>query len=261
MVGAARALGRHQRDLTGRIVVLGCPADEIHTPRTASGGGGKARAAASGACDYLDAVLYAHPEYIDAVWQRSRWMQREQALVVTARRLRAGEPQPASDALRAAVDASQDAPADVLLELVEIDGDVEEGCRLVARITFLIFADTEPSLQQAVEHLRGRIPGAVWSSPGPAYAGIKFDPAIAAAVAEGLRAAGHSPVDNPPPLPFATDFGNISLRVPAALIGVGRRGGWAFHTDDGARQFASSEGLAAAKAIAEVLALTAVRLT
>jgi hypothetical protein len=39
-------------------------------------------------------------------------------------------------------------------------------------------------------------------------------------------------------LPFGTDFGNVSQRVPAALIGIGRPGGWAFHTDGGAEQFA-----------------------
>jgi hypothetical protein len=43
-------------------------------------------------------------------------------------------------------------------------------------------------------------------------------------------------------------------------VGVGRAEGWAFHTDDGARQFASKDGEAAAVGIAEVLALAAVRL-
>lgn len=58
---------------------------------------------------------------------------------------------------------------------------------------------------------------------------------------------------------FADD-GNISRRVPAALIGVGREGGWAFHTDEGATQFASEDGVVAAMTIARVLALAAARL-
>ena len=64
-----------------------------------------------------------------------------------------------------------------------------------------------------------------------------------------------------PPLPFATDFGNISRRVPAALIGVGREGGWAFHSDEGAAQFESEDGVEAAIVSATVLALAAARLT
>ena len=68
-------------------------------------------------------------------------------------------------------------------------------------------------------------------------------------------------VTDPPPLPFATDFGNISWRVPAALIGVGREGGWAFHTDEGAAEFASDDGVEIALVAAKVLALSAARLT
>jgi hypothetical protein len=45
------------------------------------------------------------------------------------------------------------------------------------------------------------------------------------------------------------------------LIGVGREGGWAFHTDEGAMQFASPDGEAAALTIAQVLALAAADLT
>ncbi len=77
----------------------------------------------------------------------------------------------------------------------------------------------------------------------------------------GEAAAGREFVAEPPPLPFATDFGNISQRIPAALIGIGREAGWEFHTDEGARQFASRAGEDAALALASVLALAAIRLT
>ena len=45
----------------------------------------------------------------------------------------------------------------------------------------------------------------------------------------------------------------------AALIGIGRPGGWAFHTDEGAEQFAQ-DGEECALSIANVLALASVRL-
>jgi hypothetical protein len=83
---------------------------------------------------------------------------------------------------------------------------------------------------------------------------------VTAAVAEAFGAFGRSFVADPPPLPFATDFGNISRRAPAALIGVGHPGGWAFHTDEGAAEFASPAGEEAAVAVARVLALAAARL-
>ena len=92
--------------------------------------------------------------------------------------------------------------------------------------------------------------------------GVKSDPAVAAAVEEPSAPTGRTGfVPDPPPLPFATDFGNISRAVPSALIGVGRDGGWAFHTDEGAEQFASEDGVEAALTSARVLALAAARLS
>jgi metal-dependent amidase/aminoacylase/carboxypeptidase family protein len=96
---------------------------------------------------------------------------------------------------------------------------------------------------------------------GPVVRGVRTDPVVREAVASAFAAAGMDFVPDPDPLPFATDFGNISHRVPAALIGVGRPGGWAFHTDEGASQFDSEAGTAAAMAVARVLALSAARLT
>ena len=58
-----------------------------------------------------------------------------------------------------------------------------------------------------------------------------------------MHASGRSFVDDPPPLPFATDFGTVSRRVPSALIGVGRTDGWGFHTPLGEQQFASEDGV------------------
>ena len=90
--------------------------------------------------------------------------------------------------------------------------------------------------------------------------GITPDDAVRAAVADAQRAAGRDYVDPSMPLPFATDFAAITRRVPGALIGLGRPGGWSFHTPEGAAQFASEAGVAAALDVATVLALSAVRL-
>jgi metal-dependent amidase/aminoacylase/carboxypeptidase family protein len=78
-------------------------------------------------------------------------------------------------------------------------------------------------------------------------------------VKEAVLALGRDFDDDPEPLPFGTDFGNVSQRVPAALIGIGRPGGWAFHTDEGAKQFAQ-DGQECAMDIAGVLALASARL-
>src|SRR6516164_10025295 len=44
---------------------------------TGGQGGGKQLMAAAGVWDGYDAVLYAHPEFIDTVWQASLWMRRD----------------------------------------------------------------------------------------------------------------------------------------------------------------------------------------
>ena len=152
VVGAALALAPLRKRLAGELVVIGCPADEIHAPGTAEHGGGKSLTAAAGVWDDVDAALYVHPEFIDTVWQASLWMRRDTLTVAGTRSLRDDTAQPP------------------------------------------------------------------------------------------LEAIG-------------------TLVAPAALIGVGRAEGWAFHTDQGAAQFASPAGLDVATDMATVLALAAMRLS
>jgi metal-dependent amidase/aminoacylase/carboxypeptidase family protein len=108
--------------------------------------------------------------------------------------------------------------------------------------------------------MRSALPDAAWHA-GRVVPGIRPDAAVTAGVADAFSAAGRGFEPDPPPLPFATDFGSISHRVPAALIGVGRPGGWAFHRDEGAAEFASPRGIDVAIEMATVLALAAVRLS
>jgi metal-dependent amidase/aminoacylase/carboxypeptidase family protein len=144
-----------------------------------------------------------------------------------------------------------------MLERLIVDGDVEEATGLVTQATFLVWGSTEAEVDERARGVRGSVPGE-WEE-GRLYQGVRPDSEMTGAVAEAFAAFGRPFVSDPPPLPFATDFGNISQRVPAALIGVGREGGWAFHTDEGAEQFASADGEEAGLAVARVLALTAAR--
>jgi metal-dependent amidase/aminoacylase/carboxypeptidase family protein len=256
VTAAATALASLRGDLAGRVRVYGCPSDEIHAPGSAARGGGKLLSAAAGIWDDVDAALYAHPEFIDTVSLESRWMRRESVAVAGARSL-TGDPEPPLRAAAALIGANA---VDVMVEHLELDGDVEEGTGLACSARVLVFADSAEELEERCSALRAILPDAEWRS-GPTVEGIRPDAGARAAVAAAMDAAGRSFVADPPRLPFATDFGNISRRAPAALIGIGRPGGWAFHSDEGAEQFASADGETAALAVAQVLALAAARLT
>lgn len=222
VVAAAAALADLRDRLAGRVVVVGCPADEIHAPRTREIGGGKALTAAAGVWDDIDVALYAHPEFLNTVSLASLWMSRERVKVVGIRSLRQGTPQPPLDAFReAAAVAAEADPGRVMVERVVLDGDVEEGTGLVVDATFLLLEETERELDESIDALRSRFPSGVWTG-GQKVSGVRPNDAVIAIVADAFRAAGHDFEPSPPPLPFATDFGNISHRVPAALIGVGR---------------------------------------
>jgi hypothetical protein len=207
----------------------------------------------------VDAALYAHPEFIDTVSRRSLWMRRVEARVAGRRSLRADVRQAPLEALRAAL-ALGLPPDRAMLETVELDGDVEEGTGLVLKARFLLFGEDADEVERHAARLRESLPDAEWER-GRLVEGVRPAGAVTRAVADAFRAAGRDFVADPPPLPFATDFGNVSRRCPAALVGVGRPGGWAFHTDEGAAQFGSPAGEEAALALARVLALAAARLT
>ena len=261
VVGAALALARLRERLAGECIVIGCPADEIHAPGTVERGGGKSLTAAAGVWDDCDVALYAHPEFIDTVSQASLWMRRDRFVVAGVRSLRDEAAQPPIEAietlLRAAARISR---AELMIERLALDGDVEEGTGLVLTGALLCFAEDEAGIERTALAMRSALPDAAWQI-GRLVPGIRPDAAVTAAVADAFAAAGRGFEPNPPPLPFATDFGCISHRVPAALIGVGRPGGWAFHRDEGAVEFASPIGIDVAVEMATVLALAAVRLS
>ncbi|HZO62115.1 MAG TPA: M20/M25/M40 family metallo-hydrolase [Gaiellaceae bacterium] len=258
VVATALAFADLRDELPGTLVVFGCPADEIPAPLTVERGGGKAVSAAAGLWDGIDAALYAHPEFEDTVFLQSRWMRRDRAMVTGTRSL-TGEPEAPVGAVLAAIAAVKALPpADAIVEHIALEGDVEEGGGLAVRIHFLLRADEEAGLDELAAPLREALPGAVWSSD-PVVCGLRPDDDVTRAVKDAVLALGGAFVDDPGRLPFGTDFGNVSQRVPSALIGIGRPGGWAFHTDEGAEQFAR-DGEECALSIARVLALASARL-
>lgn len=261
VVVAALALASLREGLSGRVVVVGCPADEIHAPETRARGGGKALTADAGIWDEMDYALYTHPEFIDTVSLASRWMQRQRVHVSGKRTLESTAGTPAPLNLLHAVSSflADSNPWNMMLERLVVDGDVEEETGLVADATFLVFADSEHELKGLIQDLHEHIPTGVWTA-GPMVQGVRPHSLATAAVAEAFSVIGKEFVDEPPALPFATEFGNISHRVPSALVGVGAAGGWAFHTVEGATQFASDEARGVATDIARVLALSVVRL-
>jgi metal-dependent amidase/aminoacylase/carboxypeptidase family protein len=258
VIATALAFADLREELPGSLVVFGCPADEIPAPLTVEIGGGKAVSAAAGLWDGIDTALYAHPEFEDTVFLRSRWMRRDRAMVTGTRSL-AGEPEAPIEAVLAAIAVAKALPpADAIVEHVALDGDVEEGGGLTVRIHFLLRSDEEAGLDELAAPLRAALPDATWSSD-PVVCGLRPNDEVTQAVKEAVEALGREFVDDPEQLPFGTDFGNVSQRVPAALIGIGRPGGWAFHTDEGAEQFAQ-DGEECALSIARVLALASARL-
>jgi metal-dependent amidase/aminoacylase/carboxypeptidase family protein len=236
VVATVLAFADLREEMAGSLVVFGCPADEIPAPLTVERGGGKAVLAAAGLWDSIDAALYAHPEFEDTVFLRSRWMRRDRAMVTGTRSL-TGEPEaPIEAVLTAIAEVKTFPPADAIVEHISLEGDVEE----------------------VAATLREALPDAIWSSD-PVVCGLRPNDEVTQAVKEAVLVLGGKFVDDPGQLPFGTDFGNVSQRVPAALIGIGRPGGWAFHTDEGAEQFAR-DGEECALSIARVLSLTSARL-
>jgi metal-dependent amidase/aminoacylase/carboxypeptidase family protein len=259
VTGAALALASFGDELPGSVSVIGCPADEIHAPGTIVRGGGKALTAEAGVWDGFDAAMYAHPEFIDTVSLQSRWLRRATGVVPGARMLASADGPPYAAAAAALEEAGKHVPDNVMLERLELDGDVEEATGLFAKATFLLFGDEEQEVEAGLTAVRAALPDATWEI-GRLYEAVRPDERVTAAVAGAFRSLGRDFVSEPPRLPFATDFGNISRRCPAALIGVGRPGGWKFHTDEGAAEFASADGEAAATTVAQVLALAALEI-
>jgi metal-dependent amidase/aminoacylase/carboxypeptidase family protein len=230
--GAARALARFRSDFTGTLVVLGMPADELVSPLAIDLGSGKAAALGRGGWDGIRAAIYAHPESHTGVWRASRWMQLIEA----------------------------ELPADVDPRSWELPFDRYRIDRVTrsegtTRVVVRVLGDDGDELAQRADLARERIAPSSWT-PLWLTQGLTADATVATAAEAALAEVGLA-VQTPPTMPFSTDFGNVARRVPGAMIGIARDGGWAVHTEEGERQFRSPEGDELAVRIAEVLAASA----
>jgi metal-dependent amidase/aminoacylase/carboxypeptidase family protein len=260
VLGAALALAAVKDELAGSVVIVGCPADEIHSPLTRELGSGKALTAARGVWDDIDVALYPHPEFIDTVWPTSLLMRRETARVVGRRTLRRDvESAPLVALANVAKVAAALDPATLIIESVTLDGDVEESAGMVFEAAFLVFAWSEAELDSLAAELHELIGPASWSTTAE-IAAVKPDAGVTALVADAFAAAGRDFVSDPPALGFATDFGNVTQVTRAAIVGVGSPDGWRYHTSRGAEEFAGPAGLANAVATAEVIGLSVIRI-
>jgi metal-dependent amidase/aminoacylase/carboxypeptidase family protein len=253
---------------------MGIPGDEIHAPVVRSRGGGKAVTAEAGVWDDLDAILYAHPEFLDTVWLSSRWMSRRRIRLHGPRFFSADR----QDIVATFANMLQSCRTLMnrygaewfVIEAASFEGDVEDGSLCGAELSVLIFGRDEDELQERVDELNGLV-GEACAGSGlspnieehpegtrPVYQGILANSVLVSAIAAVF---GESYVPASMQLPFATDFGNLSRRAPSALIGIGRPGGWRFHTEAGAEEFASQDGREVAARLAQVLALTVSTLT
>ena len=160
VTGAALALSQLRGSLAGAVVVIGCPADEIHAPGTIERGGGKAIGAEAGLWDGVDAALYAHPEFVDTVSLESRWMRRATATVAGSRSLGSADQPPLQAALSALEVARSLLPDDVMLERLAYEGDVEEDTGLVLKATFLLFGDEEAGVERGLAIVQDALPAA-----------------------------------------------------------------------------------------------------
>ena len=258
VIGAALALAAVRDKLTGSVVIVGCPADEIHSPLTRELGSGKARTADAGVWDDIDVALYPHPEFIDTVWPASLLMRRETAHIVGTRTLRRDVVcAPLAAMANVSKVAERFDPATLIIESVTVDGDVEESAGMTFEASFLVFAHTVDELETRIAELHETVGEATWSTSGVIDA-VRPDAGVTALVAEAFAAAGRDFIAEPPALGFATDFGNVTQVTRAASIGVGHPDGWHYHTPTGANEFAGPAGKEVAVSTAEVIGLSVI---
>jgi metal-dependent amidase/aminoacylase/carboxypeptidase family protein len=200
-------------------------------------------------------------EFVDITWQRSLWMRRETAIVSGVRSLqREVESTPMTALSEVMRIAGESDPSRFMVETAILDGDVEDGVGLTLTVRFLVWSESEAGLDEMIAPAHAALADAEWTTSASISA-VRPDAAVTELMADAFAAAGRTMITDPLLLPFATDFGNVSQLVPAALIGIGREGGWGFHRDRGVDEFASDQGKELADSIARVVGLATLRLS
>jgi metal-dependent amidase/aminoacylase/carboxypeptidase family protein len=150
----------------------------------------------------------------------------------------------------------------VMVKNLSVNGDVENDCRISAHMQILLFGLTDADVAQRVAELETAVATVSADAEiridlqriGEPYMGVVPNQTLTRVVEQAMADMQLDVLTDPDPLPFATDFGNISRRAPSALIGTGRQGGWQFHNLEGDREFRSSDGQHVMIVTAEVLA-------
>ena len=150
----------------------------------------------------------------------------------------------------------------VMVKNVSVNGDVETDCRISAHMQILLFGLTNADVAQRVAELETAVATVSADAQiridlqriGKPYMGVVPNQTLTRVVQQTMADMQLDVLTDPEPLPFATDFGNISRRAPSALIGTGRQGGWQFHNLEGDREFQSADGQQVMIVTAEVLA-------
>jgi metal-dependent amidase/aminoacylase/carboxypeptidase family protein len=237
VVGAALALAALREQLSGTVIVIGCPADELVSPKAILLGSGKSRAIENGALAGIDFALYPHPESHTGVWHASRWMQLFELHV-------------AED-----YEVSQwSLPFDEY-RLDSVNTAQDGSTRLVVRV----LGDDLQMIEERAATAHSSLAPLSWTPLGLTE-GLVSDPRVVDAVEDALGVLGLAFEAQTPVMPFSTDFGNVSRRLPSAMIGVSREGGWGVHTDQGAELFSGTAGDEVAVTMSEILVLAADRL-
>lgn len=214
-------------------------------------------------------MYYAHPEYNNTVSQVSRWMERYRLSLHSPRDLQQhgglnGSVLWTVEKMLNAIRAMEERHTQefVMVKNLSVNGDVEEACRISADMQVLLFGLTEADMVGRVSELKNAIAEVSADTQiqidleqiGEPYMGVVPNHALTAVIQQAMSDMELDVLSDPEPLPFATDFGNISRHAPSALIGTGREGGWRFHNPEGAAEFRSDDGRKVMVVTAEVLA-------
>lgn len=223
-IGAAFALKSVMRDLPGRIVVIGAPAEES--------GGGKAFLVERGAFKDVDMAIIAHPSNSTFVAARAlAW--EPLRMKFHGKPAHAGSsPHEGVNALNAIIETfnsinalRQHVTGDVRIHgIITHGGDAVNVVPAFAQGDFLVRAGTVDHLRETVKKVKACANGAALSAgatvefeqTGPIYEPIKGNRPLEEAMARSLEAVGVSYSMGGNEINMgSTDVGNVSQAIPA----------------------------------------------
>ena len=218
------------KEAQGSLTILGCPADEHATDISRTRGGGKAALADAGILDELDAVLYVHPEDRNMVLQQTQCSLRFRG-TLEGKRIPGELPELVGKMAQFGNEVEyRDARSAAYIERITSVGDADNGAKIIVMADLMVRAHTEEELADAVERVMEKSDGIRWQEM-TRYDGLKSHKELTEQIEEVFETMGINYDPDPPLIPYATDFGRMTNKVPGALIGLGDHR-WAFHTPE-----------------------------